>query len=212
MGSDRATFSGSASVGWIPSMTWSARLTVQRDLLILDVFPVGTYTFTPDQVVAFESSPLFIWQRIRIRHNIASYPERIIFDRGILEVAPVVRGIAETGFAPKASRDSMPARDGLPVRWGIVAAVMLLWVGLFILLMTDPPRSHGFPHERGTIALAGMGLLFAGAAAVRCSEKLQRVFLKRERSGDEIKAWLYLLMLSTGLPLLAIGATRFIAS
>ena len=48
-----------------------------RDQLELNATLIGRYTFTPAQIIAIEkytTTPLLGWG-IRIKHNVASYPE-----------------------------------------------------------------------------------------------------------------------------------------
>jgi hypothetical protein len=69
---------GGARIGWI-NFTWPfARLSVTQDKLTIRVM-FDAYTFAPTDVYAIERYKGYLSEGIRICHNVASYPERIIF-------------------------------------------------------------------------------------------------------------------------------------
>jgi len=72
------TTRGGARIGWI-NFSWPlARLSATHDKLIIWVM-FDAYTFAPNDVYAIERYKGYISEGIRIRHNVASYPEKIIF-------------------------------------------------------------------------------------------------------------------------------------
>lgn len=188
---------GGARIGWI-NATWPfATLTAREDQLVLNVTLIGKYSFTPEQVVAIEKYtviPILGWG-IRIHHSVAAYPRKIVFwCFGSPE--SLIRRIQETGFVAKADPDSMPTHRGIPVRWQSFVAILVLWNGLLLL---DVRQSGGLGGRPGTFTLVGLLLLFLGSVGIWRSPLLQRAILKPGRSCGEIKAWLYLLALVSGL-------------
>jgi hypothetical protein len=62
--------------------TWPfAKISIVENELILKVIWLGTYTFTPEQIYSIEQYTMipFLGWGIRIQHNVANYPEKIIF-------------------------------------------------------------------------------------------------------------------------------------
>ena len=197
---------GGARIGWV-NATWPfARLRAQRGRLVLNATLIGKYSFAPDQVVSIEKYTVipFLGWGIRIHHNISTYPKKIVFwCFGSPE--SLISRIEETGFVPKADPDSVPAPRGMPVRWQALAALIVLWNGLGLL---DHYVVGGFPGEPGVLVLAALLLLFVGSVAMWRSRLLQRLILKPGRSCEEIKAWLYLLALVSGVLLAFMVARR----
>lgn len=194
---DHVSSVGGARIGWI-NATWPfARLTARRDQLILNGTLIGKYSFSPEQVVAIEKYtviPILGWG-IRIHHSVADYPRKIVFwCFGSPE--SLIRRIQETGFVAKADPDSVPTGRGMPVRWQALVAIVALWNGL---LMLDMRQSGGSAGRPGTFTLVAFLLLFLGSVGIWRSPLLQRAILKPGRSCEEIKAWLYLLALGSGL-------------
>jgi len=186
---------GGARIGWLRFSFPSTSLRVQKNQLVLKIAFVGTYSFSPEQVVAIEEDtfiPFCAWG-IRIRHNITTYPKYIAF-KYLGGPQCLIRSIREAGFEPKATPDSIPADRGVPVRWGTLIGLVIFWNALSYL-------DHRLFCEsiRGILGLVGVFLLFIGSFAVRWSPFLQRIILKPGRSCDEIKAWLSLFALCSGI-------------
>jgi hypothetical protein len=94
------TKTGGASIGWMRRATWPfAELSATADKLTVEVSILGTYTFTSDQVLSVERYvivPVLAWG-VRIRHNLAEYPEKIIF-WCLNNPDDVLNGIRNAGF------------------------------------------------------------------------------------------------------------------
>lgn len=194
---DHVSSVGGARIGWV-NATWPfATLTARQDQLILNATVIGKYSFSPDQVVAIEkytAIPILGWG-IRIHHSVAAYPRKIVFwCFGSPE--SLIRRIQETGFVAKAAPDSVPTGRGMPVRWQALVAIVVLWNALLLLDMRQSGGSAGRP---GTFTVVALLLVFLGSVGIWRSALLQRAILKPGRSCGEIKAWLYLSALVSGL-------------
>jgi hypothetical protein len=89
---------GGARIGWT-NFSWPlALLSATHDKLIIRVM-FDAYTFAPNDVYAIERYQGFISEGICIRHNVASYPERIIFWSN---PEKVLSSIWDAGFAAEA--------------------------------------------------------------------------------------------------------------
>lgn len=195
---------GGARIGWI-NATWPfATLTAQQEQLVLNATLLGKYSFAPEQVVEIEqymALPILGWG-IRIHHNIPTYPRKIIF-WCLGSPASLIERIRETGFTPKASPDSVPVNRGIPVRWQALVVMGVLWNALLLLDTYRAGGTAGKPGGKpGVLMLIALLLLFAGSVTIWWSRFLQRLILKPERSSTEIKAWLYLLALVSGMMLI----------
>lgn len=192
------SFRGGARIGWVNASWPFAKLTMSADKLSLA--SLGTYEFSPSQVVSVEpygSIPLLA-SGLRINHNRADYPGKIVFwcmgnrDRVLAELRQI-------GFSPS-GRPAARA-PGFPIRWSVVIAVIALWNVLFMLDGSAPLQSRG----PGLFSVLALLALFALATAVRTSPRIQRVVLREGHQAGEIKAFLGLLQIVAGSLSLAFG-------
>jgi hypothetical protein len=188
---------GGATVGWV-NATWPfARLTATQNSLRIVVRLLGTYSFTPDTVVAitrYSMIPILGWG-IQIQHCVPEYPERFTF-WCFGNPDALLTGIRESGFHPQAPVSSMPPRNGFALRWQAIAVAVAAWNGLFILDMVLRKPTPPLP---GPLSLLSLGLTFAAIiAAIRVSA-FQRLILKPGRSIGEVRPVLNLLLFITGV-------------
>jgi hypothetical protein len=187
----QASFRGGAHVGWMHASWPFAKLTAEADTLTLSC--LGTYTFTPSEVVALEpygSIPVLA-RGIRIRHNRRDYPKKIVFwcmgsrDSALTEVAG-------TGFAPRGQ--PLEGRAGFPVRWSAILIFLLLWNVPFLLdrTMTESRTTSEL------VALATFVLFFAAATATKLSPRFRHLLLRDGHELGEIKSIVTLIQIFTG--------------
>jgi hypothetical protein len=199
MNTGEISVTGGANVGWLHASWPFAQLTVSATHLKISM--MGTYDFTPDQVVSLErygSIPILA-SGIRINHNRQDYPPKFIFYT-LGSSTKLLAKIAETGFSPKAPATSAPERRGIPVRWVAIAIAIIIWNGLFFL---DDSSFDNSRHELGLGAFMATLLVFFIAWGLRVSQWLQSVVLKEGRSVGEIKPFLYFFQLLTGIGVVA---------
>jgi hypothetical protein len=195
------SFRGGAQVGWVNASWPFATLSVSTSRLALAC--LGTYEFGPAQVVSVEpcgTIPLLA-SGIRINHNRADYPEKIIFwcaggrDRVLTE-------LLQKGFFP--SGDTVQRAAGFPVRWSVIIAVIALW-NVFFMLDSWWQAESG-THVPGGFSLSALLALFGLVTAVRAFPGAQRVVLREGHEIGEIKGFLGLLQLVSGLMSVVFGA------
>jgi len=185
------TFSvtGVARIGWV-NATWPlARLSVGDGALTVTALLLGTYTFTPDEVVALEAFQSFgygIWC--------------------LKNPAGILADIERAGFKPRAPRSSQPNRDGIPVRWTSVAAVVVLWNMLFLL---DGAVPRNPPKLPGAFEILAFGILCAGSFALERVPAVQTWLMKPGRPVSEIAPAVNLVKVISAFLLIACSLSRF---
>jgi len=136
-------------------------------------------------------------------HSRSDYPEKIIFwcfrhpDR-------LLNDIQAVGFRPSAVRASRPHRQGIPVRWTTLVAIVAIWNALFLL---DGFVPWSAPKSPGPFVLLAICIVFAGALALQRSATVQSWVMKPGRSVTEIASAVTLVQVISGLML--IGFTLF---
>ena len=200
------SFRGGSRVGWVNASFPLARLVANREKLTLS--SLGSYEFTPQQVVSFGTYGSFplLANGLAIEHNRLDYPARVVFwCMGSRE--RVLEEIRRIGFAPAGASVERPR--GMPFRWGFVIAVALAWNLAFL----SDPRGY-FSHAASPIpgspgAVAALAMVFLLATCLRFSAGLQRVALAPGHTVGEVRSLLTLLQVISGPMALAFGATWF---
>jgi hypothetical protein len=170
-----------------------ATLTANGNTLTLS--SLGTYTFTPSEVVALEpygSIPILA-SGILINHNRKDYPKKMIFWCMGRRNA-VLEEIASIGFRPSGQPIERPS--GFPLRWSAVLIALVLWNGLGLL---DRALAGWQPQPPGFFAFVALVLAFSAATATRTSPAFQRAVLREGHEVAEIKSFLALLQIVSGI-------------
>ena len=156
---------GGAQIGWISASWPLARLSVTPRSLMIRTWPLGTYAFTPEQIVRLEphgSIPL-IYRGIRVVHSNPDYPSRIIF-WCFRNPERLIEQIRRVGFIPAAPPPTAPVKRGIPVRWSFIISLFVVWNALFILggfLPGTPP-----PEKPGLLVLLALAVVLVASFAV----------------------------------------------
>ena len=125
---------GGARIGWM-NATWPfARLAASAQELSLSGFLLGTYTFSSGDVASLKPYGWLpvLGRGVQIIHTNPNYPAKIIFwCFGSPE--RLIEQIHALGFQPRAPSTALPKRDGIPLRWSFMVAVVVIWNALFVL-------------------------------------------------------------------------------
>lgn len=195
---DERSYRGGARIGWVNASWPFAKLVVSPDRLTL--VSLGTYEFSPSQVVSMEPygfMPLLA-SGIRINHNRSDYPEKIIF-WCMGNRARVIAELGKSGFLPQGS--STERASGFPFRWSVVISVIALWNIFFMLDKSVQPLSH----EPGHFSVVALLVLFGLTTAIRVSVRAQKMVLREGHQVGEITEFLSLLQFVLGLLSLVFG-------
>jgi len=188
---------GGARVGWT-NATWPlAKLTATADSLRVSVRVLGDFSFTPNTVVAitrYSMIPILGWG-IQIQHCVPEYPARFIFwCLGSPDI--LLAGIRESGFLPQAPVSAIVPRRGFALRWQAIVVAIAAWNGL---LMLDMLSHLQIPSAPGPLSALALGIAFAATAAFIRLPALHHLVLKPGRNIGEIRPFLNLLLLITGI-------------
>jgi hypothetical protein len=189
---------GGIRIGWYHASWPLATLYTSSNEIKIKVFLSDEYIFSPEQVVKIEKAGCIpiISQGIRIYHTIQDYPDNIIFYcAGNPE--KIIKEIFDQGFRPQASSASTPRREGFPVRWQAIIAIIVLWNIPFLLEGNIFSRPNTL--RISLVNLLGIIAIFFGSIALPRSKYLQSIIIKPGRSIGEIKHVVSLITVITGL-------------
>jgi hypothetical protein len=204
---DDVSFRGGSRVAWVNTSFPFAKLVATRGSLKLST--LGTYEFTPEQVVSFGtygSIPLLA-NGLAIEHNRLDYPARMVF-WCVGSRERVLEEIRRVGFVPRGI--AVERASGMPFRWSFAIAAVLAWNALFLV------DSHGFPLQLpksgppfGPGTVAALALAFLLATGIKASTRLQRLALAPGHVLGEVRGMLTLLQLVSCPMALGFGAAWF---
>jgi len=194
---------GGARVGWVNASWPFASLNVTASRINLNVTLLGKYQFRPEDVTFIEgvgSLPL-IGRGIRIYHNIADYPGKIIFWT-TKNPDNLLDEIRRLGFSPKGAQSATFRDRSFPIRWQAIIIFVVLWNAL---MLVDMFRSGTFHPKPGPFAWLATVLVFILSVAIWKSEIIRKVILSPGHKPSELKSFFYLLSFVTGFLSLMLG-------
>lgn len=203
---DEVSFTGGSRVGWVNASWPLARLTARAHELKLSA--LGSYELSDQDVVSLEpygSIPLLA-SGIRINHNRVDYPEKIIFwCMGSRDC--ILDDIRSVGFRPKGKAVARPS--GFAIRWSVAILAVVIWNVLFFA--DNSFRLSAGPHQPGPLTVLAMLAVFTVSSALPYSPGLQRAVLQTGHSIGEIKSFLRLLQIISGLLSFGMGGLLLVS-
>ena len=187
---------GGARIGWV-NATWPLAKLVASATQLRLTSVIDSYDFLPSDVVSLEryGSIPFFSSGVRIAHARSDYPSKIIFWY-LGNPETLIEQIRRVGFSPTAPASSETKWRGLPVRWTALLVFILAWTGLFRL---DAVLPHSSVNRLGPLTLLPLFLAFWVCWATKTSGRLQQLILRDGHSINEIRAFLSLIQIVSGI-------------
>lgn len=200
------SFRGGSRIGWINASWPFAKLSLSANCV--SISGLGKIEFAPSQVVSFERyGPIpLLASGIRISHNRSDCPHTVVF-WCIGNREKVFSAIALSGFHPTGQASSRTA--GFPIRWSVVITFVALWNVLFLF---DQSFKADQAHMPGPLSLIALLLVFGFVTAVQKSARLQQMVMQNGHQIGEIKSFLLLLQLVSGVLSLGFGASLLLGA
>ncbi|OGP90969.1 MAG: hypothetical protein A2031_04395 [Deltaproteobacteria bacterium RBG_19FT_COMBO_43_11] len=158
--------------------------------LVLKVPLLGTYKFSPSDIIRFEPNKGLYGANVILIHNILDYPEKIsLAYQG--EANELTLLLNQHGFIPQGVADALLLRTGIVVRWSFLLIAVLLWNAFLF-----------YGHIKGefrVFSFIAIALVFIVAVLLPHSEALQSLILKPGRRVGEIKPSLNLFKWISGI-------------
>ncbi len=165
-------------IGGVRSNFPGTKLFVAPNELILKIPMLGTYKFSPSNVIKFEPNKGLYGANVMLIHNVLDYPEKIslAYQGGANGLTLFLN---QHGFVPQGVAEALLQRAGIAVRWSFLIAAVVLWNALLI-----------YGHIKGEFRLysfIAIALVFVVAILLPYSKVLQNLVLKPGRRVGEIK-------------------------
>ncbi len=214
MSMDEFRITGGARIGMLHAGWPMSSLTVTKDRLDINASLIGTYSFTPDQVVSIEPfGQIPLTKGVKINHTVLTYNEKIIFF-SFKDPNEIIDEIKKTGFLDRRSfaisnevKEQVMEKQRqprFPIRISGVVTVLLIWILFFLLDAVGLIKSKHGPLPLGNGALMAIGFLLIVSTLTLFSKEFRKFVLKEGRDVKEINRFLYLLILMCGFILFMI--------
>ncbi|MFZ6718574.1 hypothetical protein [Undibacterium sp. Ji49W] len=199
------SFTGGSRIGWVNASWPFAKLNISRQKVVLTTF--GKYEFSSDQVVSFEPYGVIpvIASGIRINHNRPDYPDTIIF-WCLGRRDTVLNSFAQCGF--QACGKASARSQGMPMRWSVLIAMLLIWNVLFFLDL--PSQLSHLRAEPGPFQILALVSACAFASSAKLSPGVQKMIMREGRHFGEVKSFFGLMQSLTGTLALGFGLAYFL--
>ncbi|MDX6188399.1 hypothetical protein SGQ83_03480 [Flavobacterium sp. Fl-318] len=208
--SEKYTLTGGARIGKANASYPLANLYVDKDVLKINASIVGNLVFLPKDIISIEAytSIPIIGNGIKIKHRVEKYNSEVIFWT-FKNLETVLNEIKNTGFLENTNSElsehdfeiiERQNKGGFPIKKGAVLFFVVTWNFLFLYDIVPfflQEKPEGFPIGIG-MNLA-VGLVLISSILVLVSEKFRKLILKEDREINDIKGFIYLLIVVCGL-------------
>ena len=177
-------------IGGVRSNFPGTKLFVTPNELVLKIPLLGTYKFSPSDIIRFEPNKGLFGANVILNHIVLDYPEKIslAYPGGANDLTLFLN---RNGFVPQGVAEASLLRANIPVRWSFLLIAVLLWNALLL-----------YGHIEGkfrVFSFIAIALMFLITVLLPCSKALQGVVLKPGRRVGEIKPTLNLFKWISGI-------------
>jgi uncharacterized membrane protein (DUF485 family) len=208
--SEKFTLTGGARIGKANASFPFADLYVDKNVLKINASIVGNLVFQPKDIIELKPHAAFpiIGNGIKVIHRIEKYSSEVIFWT-LKDPKAVIREIEKTGFLENTesnlTNDDLEIlqrqnQGGFPIKKSVAIFFVVVWNLLFLSAIIPVflnPEVKGFNFGIGiNVAL---GLVFITSVLMVVSKDFAKLILKEGRNFEDIKKFVYFLILLTGM-------------
>jgi hypothetical protein len=204
---------GGARIGMANASWPFAKLTVNKNTLILNAGLIGKLVFSPANIISIEpyNGTALFSSGIKINHNVNGYNPKVIFCT-FDNPSALINRIAQTGFLndtdpdtfiPDANLVSSQKQGGYPLKVSATIAIVAVWNLLFLYNARAFFTDDKLHNPLGFGAQLALGFMLITGISLLTLEPVRKLALKEGRSIDDIKSTVYFIMLICGLMLIA---------
>jgi len=189
-----------------------AKLAVTGSQINLKASIIGTFSFTPAEIISIESYhqiPI-IGQGIKINHRVSDYEQKVIFWT-FKNPEIVIENIRKTGFLAKINSEMSPEdlamraqhqKGGFPIKKPIAIGMIAGWNILFLFDFYKILSGTNGPSLLGNGAKIALGLLLMTALLTLFIRPFRKLILKEEIIFENVKRFFYFVILMSSFMLL----------
>ena len=217
---DNFTLTGGARIGNANATYPFANLFVDKNVLKINASTVSNLVFQPQDIISIEPYTIIpiVGQGIKINHRIENYKPKVIFWT-FKNPNFVINEIKKVGFLGNinskisfADKEIIKRQEqgGFPIKKSVAIIFLVLWNILFLsdfLPFFLQNKEEGIPIGNGV--KTAIGLLLATSILTLISDGFRKVILKEGRDFNDIKKFVYFVILVSGIMFLGFITFNF---
>ena len=217
---DNFTLTGGARIGNANATYPFANLFVDKNVLKINASTVSNLVFQPQDIISIEPYTIIpiVGQGIKINHRIENYKPKVIFWT-FKNPNFVINEIKKVGFLGDinskisfADKEIIKRQEqgGFPIKKSVAIIFLVLWNILFLsdfLPFFLQNKEEGIPIGNGV--KTAIGLLLATSILTLISDGFRKVILKEGRDFNDIKKFVYFVILVSGIMFLGFITFNF---
>ena len=217
---DNFTLTGGARIGNANATYPFANLFVDKNVLKINASTVSNLVFQPQDIISIEPYTIIpiVGQGIKINHRIENYKPKVIFWT-FKNPNFVINEIKKVGFLGDinskisfADKEIIKRQEqgGFPIKKSVAIIFLVLWNILFLsdfLPFFLQNKAEGIPIGNGV--KTAIGLLLATSILTLISDGFRKVILKEGRDFNDIKKFVYFVILVSGIMFLGFITFNF---
>ena len=207
---DNFTLTGGARIGNANATYPFANLFVDKNVLKINASTVSNLVFQPQDIISIEPYTIIpiVGQGIKINHRRENYKPKVIFWT-FKNPNFVINEIKKVGFLGNinskisfADKEIIKRQEqgGFPIKKSVAIIFLVLWNILFLsdfLPFFLQNKEEGIPIGNGV--KTAIGLLLATSILTLISDGFRKVILKEGRDFNDIKKFVYFVILVSGI-------------
>lgn len=217
---EKFTLTGGARIGKANASYPFANLYVDKNVLKINASIVGNLVFQPKDIIELKPHMAFpvIGNGIKVIHRIEKYNSEVIFWT-LKDPKAVISEIEKTGFLENTNSNltdndleilQRQNQGGFPIKKPVVIFFVVVWNLLFLSAIIPVflhPEGKGFQFGIGiNVAL---GLVFITSVLMVVSKGFSKLILKEGRDFNDVKKFIYFLIILTGMLFVSFTLARF---
>ena len=196
---------GGARIGMANATFPFAKLKVNQSKLELNATIIGNLVFSPKDIISIEpyQQGVLGGSGLKITHNVSEYEEKVIF-LTFKNSEKVINEIRKTGFLDNTESENSQEyfqilrkqkQGGFPIKKPFAIGAVVIWNLLFALDFIKIFKNPSSDFIFGIGVKTAIGLLLTTAVFLLVSKSFRNLVLKEGRELDDIKTFLYFIIL-----------------
>ena len=208
---EQIKFTGGARIGMANATFPFVTLKVSKEKLELNATIIGNLVFQPKDIISIEP---YLGQGIKINHRVANYKQKVIFSC-FTNHSKIINQIEATGFLDninsETSLDNLEIiqkqkQGAFPLKKWFAIVIFVQWNLLFAFDFYQAMNSESERMPFGVGVNTALGIVLGSSLLLLISASFRKLVMKEGATLDDIKRFLYFVILIIVMILIGINS------